>query len=162
MAGSIIPQCVHETESRTIASRCPKLRTSKGHLVYERPPARSQLRSRKPIQRHACYNIHAAHMPCMNSRYHCNSLQSLHFIDITHIECKQRSRDRDPTLQQVAEANYVWVQTSLTNGLRSLIYTHALHEGTCRLTGTRLAWSWTESSFVELDEESTFEVSGFI
>src|ERR1043165_7985335 len=43
-----------ETESRTIASRCPKLRTSKGHLVYKRPPARSQLSSRKPIQRHAC------------------------------------------------------------------------------------------------------------
>src|SRR3954464_15651706 len=57
-------------------------------------------------------------MPCMNSRYHCNSLQSLHFIDITHIECTQRSRDRDPTLQQVAEANYVCVQTSLTNGIR--------------------------------------------
>src|SRR3954470_21343490 len=75
-------------------------------------------------------------MPCMNSRYHCNSLQSLHFIDITHIECTQRSRDRDPTLHQVAEANYVWVQTSLTNGLRSLIQTHALHEGTSRLTGT--------------------------
>src|SRR3954464_5944173 len=46
----------HVTESRAIASRCPKLRTSKGHLVYKRPPARSQLRSRKPILRHACYN----------------------------------------------------------------------------------------------------------
>src|SRR3954463_4245646 len=47
---------VHVTESRAIASRCPKLCTSKGHLVYKRPPARSQLRSRKPILRHACYN----------------------------------------------------------------------------------------------------------
>ena len=45
----------HEMESQAIASRCPKLRTPKGHLVYEWPPARSQLRSRKPIQRHACY-----------------------------------------------------------------------------------------------------------
>ena len=45
-----------ETESRSIASRCPKLRTSKGHLVYKRLPAKSQLRSRKPISRHACYN----------------------------------------------------------------------------------------------------------
>src|SRR3954470_12232346 len=106
-AGSIIQQSVHVTESRTIASRCPKLHTSKGHLVYKRPPARSQLRSRKPIHRHACYNIHAAHMPSMNSRYHCNSLQSIHFIEITLIECTQRSRDRDPTLHQVAEANYV-------------------------------------------------------
>src|ERR1041384_860462 len=44
-----------ETESRAIASRCPKLRTSKGHLVYKGPPARTQLRSRKPILRHACY-----------------------------------------------------------------------------------------------------------
>src|SRR3954468_3053563 len=80
-AGSIIHQSVHETESRAIASRCPKLRTSKGHLVYKGLPARSQLRSRKPILRHACYNIHASHMPCMNNRYHCNSLQSIHFID---------------------------------------------------------------------------------
>src|SRR3954471_10652783 len=55
-AGSIIQQSVHVTESRAIASRCPKLRTSKGHLVYKRPPTRSQLRSRKPILRHACYN----------------------------------------------------------------------------------------------------------
>src|ERR1041385_2616005 len=62
-AGSIIQQSVHVTESRAIASRCPELRTSKGHLVYKRPPARSQLRSRKPILRHACYkhthNTHA-------------------------------------------------------------------------------------------------------
>src|SRR3954454_11468576 len=55
-AGSIIQQSVHVTESRAIASRCPKLRTSKGHLVYKRPPATSQLRSRKPILSHACYN----------------------------------------------------------------------------------------------------------
>src|SRR3954471_5578725 len=38
----------HVTESRAIASRCPKLRRSKGHLVYKRPPARSQLRYRTP------------------------------------------------------------------------------------------------------------------
>ena len=43
--------------------------------------------------------IHAAHMSSMNIRYHCNSLQSLHFIE-TLTECTQRSRDCDPTLQQ--------------------------------------------------------------
>src|ERR1043165_2153202 len=44
-------------------------------------------------------NIHAAHTPCMNSRYHCNSLQSIHLL-ITLIECTQRSQTCDPTLQQ--------------------------------------------------------------
>src|ERR1041384_6144279 len=56
LGGSIIQQSGHVTESRAIASRCPKLCTYKGHLVYKRPPAKSQLRSQKPILRHACYN----------------------------------------------------------------------------------------------------------
>src|ERR1041384_3932774 len=38
----------HVTESRASASRCPKLRTSKGHLVYKRPPARSKLSYQTP------------------------------------------------------------------------------------------------------------------
>src|SRR3954466_6393229 len=54
--GGLIQQSVHMTESQAIASRFPKLRTSKGHLVYKRPPARPQLRSQKPILRHAFYN----------------------------------------------------------------------------------------------------------
>src|SRR3954470_20633447 len=45
-------------------------------------------------------NIHATHMPCMNNMYHCNSLQSIHFIDNSHRECTQRSQACDPTLQQ--------------------------------------------------------------
>src|SRR3954462_15922332 len=98
MAGSIIPQSVHETESRTIASRCPKLRTSKGHLEYERPPPRTQLRSRKPIQRHACYK-HTRNTHTLDEQQ-----VPLHFstkctiLLVTLIECKQRSQTCDPTL----------------------------------------------------------------
>src|SRR3954464_12815108 len=43
--------------------------------------------------------IHAAHMSSMNSRYHHIYLQSVQLY-LTLIECTQRSRDRDPTLQQ--------------------------------------------------------------
>src|ERR1041385_3329016 len=100
MAGSIIHQSVHVTESRAIASRCPKLRTSKGHLVYKRPSARSQLRSRKPILRHACYN----HTRSTHVQYEQQvSLQlSTKFTTllITLTECTQRSQDCDPTLHE--------------------------------------------------------------
>src|SRR3954471_3107119 len=87
-AGSIIQQSVHETEPRSIASRCPKLRTSKGHLVYKRPPARSQLRSRKLIDMHVII-IHASHMSSMNNRYHHITLQSTSLL--TYIWSIQRS-----------------------------------------------------------------------
>src|SRR3954470_20104167 len=88
------------TESRAIASRCPKLRTSKGHLVYKRPPTRSQLRSRKPILRHACYN----HTRITHVQY--EQQVSLQFstkyttLLITLTECTQISRSCDPTLNQ--------------------------------------------------------------
>src|SRR3954470_11222586 len=88
------------TESRAIASRCPKLRTSKGHLVYKRPPARSQLRYRKPIQRHACYKH------TRNTHVLYEQQVSLHFstkyttLLITLTECTPRSKDCGPTLQQ--------------------------------------------------------------
>src|SRR3954467_2014698 len=88
------------TESRAIASRCPKLRTSKGHLVYKRPPSRSQLRSRNPILRHACYNH------TRNTHVYYEQHVSLQFstkytpLLITLIECTQRSQACDPTLHQ--------------------------------------------------------------
>src|SRR3954463_6779305 len=112
---------MHVTESRTIASRCPKLRTSKGHLVYKRPPARSQLRSRKPILRHACYNhtrsTHALYEQQVSLQFSTKYTTLL----ITLTECTQRSQACDPTLHQTStEANYVLVKTSLTNGLRSM------------------------------------------
>src|SRR3954469_13465265 len=93
----------HVTESRAIASRCPKLRTSKGHLVYKRPPARSQLRSRKPILRHARYNIHAAHMSSMNSRYHHITLQSTSLF--TYIYRVYKDHMSMITLHHTTEAN---------------------------------------------------------
>src|SRR4051812_11452684 len=46
----------HVTESRAIAPRCPKLCTSKGHLVYKRSSTRSQPSYRKHILIHARYN----------------------------------------------------------------------------------------------------------
>src|SRR3954471_8483637 len=63
----------HVTESRAIASRCPKLRTFKGHLVYKIPPTRSQPSSRKPTLRHARYkhtrNIHVQCEQQVSSHY---------------------------------------------------------------------------------------------
>src|SRR3954465_10832905 len=126
---------MHETESRTIASRCPKLRTSKGHVVYERPPARSQLRSRKPIHRHAYYNIHAAHMPCMNSRYHCNSLQSIHFIE-TLTECTQRSQACDPTLHQTSGSKLCLGTDKFNKWLKKPYLNTSPPGGNSRLTRT--------------------------
>src|SRR3954465_13747375 len=91
---------MHETESREITSRCPNLRTSKGHLVYERPPARSQLRSQKPIQRHACYkhtrSTHALYEQKVSLQFSIKYTSLL----ITLTECTQRSQACDPTLHQ--------------------------------------------------------------
>src|ERR1041385_572703 len=76
------------------------LRTSKGHLVYKRLPARSQLRPRKPILRHACYNhtrsTHVYYEQQVSLQF-CTKFTTLL---ITLTECTQRSRDRDPTLHQ--------------------------------------------------------------
>src|SRR3954469_8083130 len=47
--------------------------------------------------------IHATYMSSMNSRYHHISLQSIQLY-LTLIEYRQRSRDRDPTLQQACES----------------------------------------------------------
>src|ERR1041384_6841799 len=66
-------------------------------------------------------NIHAAHMSCMNSRYHCNSLQSIHLL-ITLTECTQRSQACDPTLQHTSGSKVClstdkfnkWVREALT------------------------------------------------
>src|SRR3954463_2869760 len=88
------------TESRIIASRCPKLRTSKGHLVYKRPLARSQLMSRKPILRHACYNHTRNTHVYYEQQVSLQSSTKYTTLLITLTDCTQRSRDRDPTLQQ--------------------------------------------------------------
>src|SRR3954468_5345946 len=87
------------TESRAIASRCPKLRTSKGHLVYKRPPARSQLRSRKPILRHACYKHTRNTYVLYEQQVSLQFSTKLTSLLITLKECTQRSQDCDPTLQ---------------------------------------------------------------
>src|SRR4051812_5856393 len=93
---------MHVTESRTIASRCPKLRTSKGHLVYKIPPARSQLRSRKPIQRHPCYkhtrSTHALYEQQVSLQFSTKYTTLL----ITLTECTQRSQACDPTLEKIS------------------------------------------------------------
>src|SRR3954466_12650772 len=78
------------------------MRTSKGHLVYKRPPARSQLRSRKPILRHACYkhtrNTHALYEQQVSLQFSTKYTTLL----ITLTECTQRSQACDPTLQQTS------------------------------------------------------------
>src|SRR4051812_48320672 len=88
------------TESCAIASRCPKLRTSKGHLVYNRPSARSQLRSRKPILRHACYNHTRSTHVMYEQKVSLQFSTKYTTVLITLIECTQRSRACDPTLHQ--------------------------------------------------------------
>src|SRR3954469_22362425 len=76
------------------------MRTSKGHLVYKRPPARSQLRSQKPIQRHACYkhtrSTHALYEQQVSLQFSTKYTTLL----ITLTECTQRSQVCDPTLHQ--------------------------------------------------------------
>jgi len=55
------------------------------------------------------------------------------------------------------EANYVLVKTRLTNGLRSL------KENTTTLQRNQSAvWNYTSLVHVELQEEATIGVSGFI
>src|SRR3954469_12737838 len=123
------------------------MRTSKGHLVYNIPPARSQLRSRKPILRHACYN----HTRSIHVYYeHQVSLQfstKYTTLLITLTECTQRSQVCDPTLHQTCRSKVGLIQTSLTNGLEKPYLKTSPPRGNSRLTGTILAWSWSESSF---------------
>src|SRR3954466_3592066 len=88
------------TESRAIASRCPKLHTSQGHLVYKRPPARSQLRSRKPILRHACYKHTRSTHVQYEQRVSLQFFTKFTTLLITLTECTQRSQVGDPTLHQ--------------------------------------------------------------
>src|SRR3954470_9344376 len=137
-AGSIIQQSVHVTESREIASRCPKLRTSKGHLLYKRLTARSQLRSRKPILRHACYN----HKRSTHVQY--EQQVSLQFstkyttLLITLTECTQRSQVCDPTLHQTCGSKVGLSTDKFNKWLREAL-SIALPRGNSRLTGTTLA-----------------------
>src|SRR3954470_6843395 len=105
-------------------------------------------------------NIHAAHMPCMNNRYHCNSLQSIHIIDNSHRVHTEITSD--PTLQQTSGSKVCLSTDKFNKWLKKPYLNTSPPRGNSRLTGTTLAWSWSESSFVELDEEATFGVSGFI
>src|ERR1041384_4554327 len=138
-------------ESRAIASRCPKLRASKGHLVYKRPPARSQLRSRKPILRHACYNhtrsTHVLYEQQVSLKFPTNDTTLL----ITLTECTQRSQVCDPTLHQTCGSKVGLSTDKFNKWLReALSINKPFHEGTSLLTWTTLAWSWFVSSFFEL------------
>src|SRR3954464_4006173 len=105
--------------------------------------------------------IHAAHMSSMNSRYHCNSLQSLQlYLSLT--ECTQRSRDRDPTLQQACGSK-VGLSTYKFNKWLKKPYLK-----TSPPRGNQSAdWDYTSlvlvlSSFVKLQVEATFGIGGFI
>src|SRR4051812_45842968 len=127
----MIQQSVHETESRAIASRYPKLRTSKGHLVYKRPPARSQLRSRKPIQRHACYkhtrSTHALYEQQLSLQFSTKYTTLL----ITLTECTQRSQVCDPTLHQTCGSKVGLSTDKFNKWLReALSKNNPFHEGT--------------------------------
>src|SRR4051812_12581690 len=86
-------------------------------------------------------NIHAAHMPCMNSRYHCNSLQSIHLL-ITLTECTQISQACGPTLQQT-NGSKVGLSTDKFNKWlkKPYLITKPSTRGTSQLTGTILARS---------------------
>src|SRR3954468_7076438 len=103
------------------------MRTSKGHLVYKRPPARSQLRSRKPILRHACYNIHAAHMSSMNSRYYHITLQST-LYRLTHRAYKDHKNVINITSYNGSKLGLS--TDKVTNGLEKPCTTNmSFHEG---------------------------------
>ena len=151
------------TESRAIASRCPKMHTSKGHLVYKIPPARSQLRSRKPILRHACYNH------TRNTHVQYEQKVSLQFstkyttLLITLTECTQRSRACDPTLHQTRK------QVGLsTDKFNKWLKKPSLKTSPPR--GNQSAdWDYnslvlveSSSSIIGLHVESTFVIGGFI
>src|SRR3954463_14163808 len=145
---------MHVTESRAIASRCPKLRTSKGHLVYKRPPARSQLRSRKPILRHACYNhtrsTHVQYEQQVSSHKSTSTLYRL-----THIAYKDH---KDVTNITSYNGSKLGLSTDKFNKwLREALYNkHA------RPRRNQAAdWDYTSlvlfsSSFFELQVEDTF------
>src|SRR3954471_19418110 len=133
------------------------MRTSKGNLVYKRPPARSQLRSRKPILRHACYN----HTRSAHVQY--EQQVSLQFstkfttLFITLTEYTQRSQDCDPTLHQTSGSK-VGLSTYKFKKWLKKPYLNTSHP-----RGNQSAdWDYTSlASVVELQEESTFWVIGF-
>src|SRR3954470_24905105 len=145
-------------ESRAIASRCPKLRTSKGHLVYKRPPARSQLRSRKPILRHACYNH------TRSTRVYYEQQVSLQFstmyttLLITLTECTQRSQDCDPTLQQTSGSRVRLSTDKFNKWLKKpyLKTSPPRRNQSADWDYTSLVLVESSSSFVELHVETTF------
>src|SRR3954464_15491912 len=93
-------QSVHVTKSRAIASRCPKLRTSKGHLVYKRPPTRSHLSYRKPTLRHARYNhTRNIHVQCeqqVSSHYSTKCI----FIDLHKEHTRPHGCDQHYIIQR--------------------------------------------------------------
>src|SRR3954469_6299529 len=130
------------------------MRTSKGHLVYNIPPARSQLRSRKPILRHACYNhtrsIHVYYEHQVSFQFSTKCTTSL----ITLTECTQRSQVCDPTLHQTCGSKVGLSTDKFNKWLREALSKTSPPRGDSRLTGTILAWSWSESSFVELQVET--------
>ena len=65
----------------------------------------------------------------------------------------------DPTFQQTNGSKVGLSTDKFNKWLReALSINKPFHEGTSRLTGTTLAWS----SVVDIEEESTFGVSGFI
>src|ERR1041385_8751706 len=124
-------------------------------------PHRPQIttRSRKPILRHACYN-HTC-----NTHVQYEQQVSLQFstkyttLLITLAECTQRSQDCDPTLHQTCGSKVGLSTDKFNKWLReALSINKPIHKGTILLTGTTLAWS----SVFDLEEESTFGVSGFI
>src|SRR3954469_4754564 len=68
-------------QSHHDAPSCAHLRAT--WCMKDRQPEHNQV-LKNPYKDMHVINIHAAHMPCMNSRYHRNSLQSIHFIDNSH------------------------------------------------------------------------------
>src|SRR3954469_11133728 len=85
-------------------------------------------------------NIHAAHMPSMNSRYHHITLQST-LYRLTHRAYKDHKYVTNITSYNGSKLG---LSTDKVNKwLREALYNkHALPRGTRLLTGTTLAWSW--------------------
>src|SRR3954471_7708983 len=102
-------------------------------------------------------NIHAAYMSSVNNRYHHISLQSLQLY-LTLIECTKRSQVCDPTLQHTSGSKLCLGTDKFNKCLKKPYLNTSPPRGNSHLTGTTLAWSFV----VELDEEATFGVSGFI
>ena len=143
-----MPRDSHEQSHRDAPS-CAHLRAT--WCIKDRQPDHNQ-GLENPYKDMHVINIHAAHMPCMNSRYHCNSLQSTHLL-ITLTECTQRSQACDPTLQQTSGSKVGLSTDKFNKWLRE-----ALSKNKPSTRDQTAVWNYTTKVIVELQGGDSFGV----